>query len=61
MLVVWDKSLNAREFKRTKRRGAKDSITDKSVKSFSHEREQSKGVGVGRSKIKKEKRITFVC
>ena len=32
-----------------------------SLKSFSHEREQSKGVGVGRSKIKKEKRITFVC
>lgn len=50
---MWDKSRNACEFKRTERRGIGDSITDNSFKSFSHEREQSKGVGV-RSEIKKE-------
>lgn len=58
-MLVWDKSLNACEFKRTKRRGAGDSIADKS-EDFFHEREQSKGVGVGRRKIKKEEMIAHL-
>lgn len=56
-----DESLNAREFKRTERRGVGSSITDDVFKSFFYAGEQSNGVGDRKCEIKREDNSTVVC